>query len=390
MINSSQKSSLAGKILYNRYKIIKKLGEGGFGQTFLAEDIHMPQPELCVVKQLNPPSVDPQIVAKCQDLFKKEAKALQDLGKHCSSIPELKAYFIDEQHWYLVQEYIEGETLDKVILEATEDHVIKIIQDVGNTLIEVHQNNRIHRDIKPENLILRNSDNKIVLIDFGVVKEITTQIMNNQSVIVGTSGYISPEQAKGQPCYASDIYSLGIVAIEKLTKKNPVTLNFDEQRNVHWRDDVPVGVSVSDKLTEILNKMTRSSLKERYSNLQQVLIDLQTIKDDKSDNVLNLSENSQAKVTTNSDQNVVNQNVINHSSNSSQSQPTQIIHSSSPIKKILIVLPIILLVGIGVIIYKSPKITPSSDTNTPESNQIQEDQDDVNLHDKLPRNPHTP
>ena len=167
--------------MFDRYKIIKKLGKGGFGQTFLAEDIQMPALELCVVKKLKFPNSEPQIVKKCEELFEKEALALQKLGKN-TSIPELKAYFPDpdQQQFYLVQEYIEGEPLHKVMLNATEDKIIKIIEDVGNTLVEVYNNNIIHRDIKPQNLILRSSNDQVVLIDFGAVKEITTQIIDEQ------------------------------------------------------------------------------------------------------------------------------------------------------------------------------------------------------------------
>jgi len=351
MSNSPQESSLAGTILHNRYKIIKDLGKGGFGHTFLAEDTQMPVTELCVVKQLNPPSFEPQMVEKCRDLFKQEALALQKLGKN-PFIPELKAYFTDEEHFYLVQEYIKGKTLDQVMLDPTESDIIKIIEDVGNALVEVHQNNKIHRDIKPDNLILRDSDHKIVLIDFGAVKEITTQILNEEgqvikTVVIGTNGYIAPEQAQGQPCCASDIYSLGIVAIEKLTRKKPVTFNFDEHGNVSWIADLPVGVSVSDGLAKILNKMTRFSLRERYNNIQQVLADLKTIPSQQATNVLsNFAENSH--------QNIVNPNFTDNLSNISESQPTQIKNQPSPIKKILFtLLSIILLSGIGFTVYNS-------------------------------------
>ena len=328
MSNSPQEFSLVGTTLFDRYKIIKILGEGGFGQTFLAEDIQMPAQEFCVVKKLKSRSSEPQIVKKCEDLFEKEALALQKLGKN-TSIPELKAYFTYQQKFYLVQEYIEGKSLDKVMLNATEDQIIKIIEDVGNTLVEVHNNNIIHRDIKPENLILRNSNDQIILIDFGAVKEITTQIMDEQgriikTVVIGTPGYMAPEQAQGKPCFASDIYSLGIVAMEKLIRKRPVNFNFDEQGNVSWIADLPVGVSVSDQLAKILHKMTRFSLSERYSNIEQVLADLQAIKDNGTTNIL----------------------------------------STLPIKKILITLPIILLLGIGFTIYNFLTPTPSSKNNT--------------------------
>ncbi len=368
MNNSPQEFSLVETTLYDRYKIIKELGKGGFGQTFLAEDIQMPEKVLCVVKQLNPPSFEPQIVKKCENLFKEEALALKKLGKH-PSIPELKAYFTYQQHFYLVQEYIEGNSLDEVMLNATKDEVIKIIEDVGSALVEVHNSNRIHRDVKPDNLIWRNSDEQIVLIDFGAVKEITTQIINEQgevikTVVIGTDGYMAPEQAQGKPCYASDIYSLGIVVIEKLIRKKPVTFSFDQYRNVSWIADLPVGVSVSDELAKVLNKMTRFSLSERYTNIQQVLADLQTIKDNDRTNILStFSKNQPVIETENSSKNSVKQNSTSDLGNNRQSQKTQIKNSSSPIKKILITLPIILLLGIGFTIYKSINPIPHPKPN---------------------------
>ena len=366
MSNSPQENSLLGTTLFDRYKIIKKLGKGGFGQTFLAEDIQMPEIEKCVVKKLKFPSSEPQIVKKCEELFKKEALALQKLGKN-TSIPELKAYFPDpdQQQFYLVQEYIEGEPLHKVMLNATEDKIIKIIEDVGNTLVEVHNNNIIHRDIKPQNLILRSSNDQVVLIDFGAVKEITTQIIDEQgrmlkTVAIGSREYMAPEQAQGRPCFASDIYSLGIVAIEKLIRKKPYS---DKDGNIRW--DLPVGVFVSDQLAEILYKMTRFALSERYNNIEEVLADLQAFKDNDSTNILSsLSQNQPAPVTENSSKNLVQQSPGSDVSNSDQSQPTQINHSSSPIKKIFITLPIILLVGIGFRIYNFLTPTPSSKNNT--------------------------
>lgn len=356
MSNSPQESSLVGTTLHNRYKIIRELGKGGFGQTFLAEDTQMPIHELCVVKQLIPPSFEPQIVEKCRDLFEQEALTLQKLGKS-DYIPELKTY--NKHYFYLVQEYIEGNTLTEVMLNATEDDVIKIIEDVGNALVEVHKSNIIHRDIKPDNLILRSSNNKIVLIDFGAVKEITTQMVNEQgevikTVIIGTNGYMAPEQAQGHPCCASDIYSLGIVAIEKLTRKRSVTFNFDEERNVSWIADLPSGVSVSDQLAKILNKMTRFSLSQRYNNIEEVLGDLQRIKKHNQSH-----KNQTLTATVNYYHNVANSNSTKNLSSNSQSQETQINNSSFPIKKGLIALPIILLLGAIVFIYNELNQNPS-------------------------------
>ena len=181
-----------------------------------------------------------------------------------------------------------------------------------------------------------------------------------KTVAIGSPQYMVPEQAQGRPCFASEIYSLGIVAIEKLIRKKPYS---DKDGNIRW--DLPVGVFVSDQLAEILYKMTRFALSERYNNIEEVLADLQAFKDNDSTNILSsLSQNQPAPVTENSSKNLVQQSPGSDVSNSDQSQPTQINHSSSPIKKIFITLPIILLVGIGFTIYNLLTPTPSSKNNT--------------------------
>lgn len=258
---------MIGQILRQRYKIINKLGAGGIGETYFAEDLDMPvtpKPK-CVVKRLHPRAIDPDI----QRLFKKEAEILYKLGQNHDQIPKLFAYFEDNGEFYLVQELIEGNDLSQEIYSGkqwSEAEVIKFLQEMLEVLAFVHQNHVIHRDIKPSNIMRRGHDGKLVLIDFGIVKEVSTLVVNAQgqtvnTISIGTPGYQPSEQAQGKPRLSSDIYALGKVAIQALTGiAFAMDLPEDNDGEVIWRDQV----QVSDELAEILTKMVRYDFRHRY------------------------------------------------------------------------------------------------------------------------------
>lgn len=274
------------RLLANRYLILETLSSGGFGKTYKALDKLMPHPLICVIKQLTPPSADEQTMEVCRRLFEKEAKTLQILGEH-SQIPRLLAYFEQDEEFYLSQEYIEGKPLDQELSEKqySEIETVELLKDVLNTLIFVHQKKVIHRDVKPANLIRRYSDQKVVLIDFGAVKQTTTQIINTQgeaipSIMIGTLGYMPSEQSQGYPTYASDIYALGIVAIQALTGKLPKDLERDAYGELIWLSEPDL--KVSSQLVDIITKMVRFSLKERYNSAQAVLNDLKQLQSSRS------------------------------------------------------------------------------------------------------------
>lgn len=190
---------MIGQILRRRYKVTKELGNGGFGKTYLAEypcDLPVTPQYHCVIKELIRPST-PDL--DTEERFKKEAAVLFKLGKNHSQIPELYDFFEENKKFYLVQEYIEGQDLSYEITSGqqwSEAEVIQLLQEILEVLTFVHEQNVIHRDIKPLNLMRRYSDNKLVLIDFGVVKEISTLEVNTQGQIsstipIGTRGYMA-------------------------------------------------------------------------------------------------------------------------------------------------------------------------------------------------------
>ncbi len=218
--------------LNNRYQVIRDIGAGGFGKTFLVEDTQMPTQRRCVAKQLKPVTTNPQIFQLLQDRFAREAAILEELGEGNTQIPRLYAYFEEDGQFYLVQEWIEGETLTHRVQNSgklSESSVREILVSLLRVLEFVHGQRIVHRDIKPDNIILKNSDGIPVLIDFGAVKEAMGTVMNSsgngtRSIVIGTPGFMPSEQAAGRPVYSSDLYSLGLTAIFLLTEKWPQEL----------------------------------------------------------------------------------------------------------------------------------------------------------------------
>ena len=270
---------MIGLVLDRRYQIIESLDRGGFGQTFLAQDTKRPGHPICVVKQLKPSFYDPELINKARELFNREAESLQKLGEH-GQIPRLLAYFEEDQEFYLVQEYIKGTTLDRELISGqplAEDQVIILVQELLEILDFVHNNNVIHRDIKPSNIIRRERDHKLVLIDFGAVKRFTSQ-GQERTIAIGTPGYIPIEQLNGQPNFGSDIYAVGMIAIQALTGIKPqpsVGGGFptDAEQNVLWQQYA----QVSDRLAAILTKMLRYDYRERYQSAREALQEIQNI-----------------------------------------------------------------------------------------------------------------
>ncbi len=270
--------ALSGKVLARRYKIIKVLGSGGFSETYIAEDTQRPGNPQCVVKQLKPASTKPEGLQLARRLFHSEAQTLEKLGTH-DQIPQLLAYFEEDEEFYLVQEQIIGHPLNQELLTGRaieEIAVIKIVRDLLQTLTFVHENNVIHRDIKPSNIIRRHSDGKLVLIDFGAVKEVTVKQLDYQeptpfTIGIGTQGYAPSEQCFGRPHYSSDIYAVGMVGIKALTGIAPRDLDRDNNGEIRWSERS----QVSDSLAKILSKMVLDDFKQRYQSASEALEDLE-------------------------------------------------------------------------------------------------------------------
>jgi len=266
-------------LLNNRYQIIQILGTGGFSETFLAEDTYLPSRHRCVIKQLKPYTNDPQMYQLLQQRFGREAAILEKLGLRSDQIPKLYAYFFENGQFYLVQEWIQGQTLARIV-EAngplSETAVRDILVSLVSVLDYVHNEGIIHRDVKPSNIILRHWDGKPVLIDFGAGKETVAALVHaqgklNPSMVLGTPGFMSPEQASGRPSYTSDLYSLGLTAIYALTGKLPQELEVDPQNGqILWQQYAP---KVSSSLAAVLDRAIQSHPRDRYSDARKMLLD---------------------------------------------------------------------------------------------------------------------
>ena len=270
-------------LLNNRYRIIRTLGSGGFGETYLAEDTQMPSQRRCVIKQLKPIQNNTQIYQLVQERFQREAAILEELGSTSDQIPSLYAYFQFNDQFYLVQELIEGDTVTEKIQQhglLTESAVREILLSLLPVLEYVHSKRIIHRDIKPDNIILRHHDGKPVLIDFGAVRESMGTVVNSQgnptsSIVIGTPGFMPSDQASGRPVYSSDLYSLGLTAIYLLTGKIPQELPTEPNLgNILWRHFAPY---LSPNFADILDKAIAYHPKERFTSAREMLEALQTL-----------------------------------------------------------------------------------------------------------------
>ncbi len=268
---------MLGQTLAERYRLTRILGAGGFGQTYLATDIKQSHQPQCVVKQLKPASQDAKFLSLARRLFETEVKTLRRLGFH-RHIPGLIDSFEEDSEFYLVQEFIDGQSLEAEIKQVgrfTEAEAVALLKDVLPILSFIHEHHVVHRDLKPDNLIRRQDTGEMVLIDFGAVKEIRTRVITGEqtslTIGIGTQGYTPSEQLSGKPCYSSDVYALGMTTIHALTGRSPIDLP-DALGSLDpcWQEYA----EVSPGLAILLGKMTRHYIYQRYQSVEAVQHDL--------------------------------------------------------------------------------------------------------------------
>lgn len=266
--------------LENRYRPLKSIGRGGFGKTYLAEDIKK-FGEKCVIKQFAPYSGNDSDSEKAR--FQDEAKQLQRLGEH-PQIPTLLAFFTERGYLYFVQQYVEGENLAEELERCgvfDEAQIRDFLQDLLGILQVVHQQGTIHRDLKPYNIMRRKSDRKLVLIDFGISKQLEANSATGTSI--GSLGYSPLEQFWGGKAYpSSDLYSLGVTAFFLMSGISPhqiLAIAMEETSPAHahnwaehWRKYVEH--PVSDNLGAVLDKLMHIDHKQRYQSASDALADL--------------------------------------------------------------------------------------------------------------------
>ncbi|WP_413198737.1 tetratricopeptide repeat protein [Nostoc piscinale] len=264
------------QILGTRYRILQLLYIEESVNIYLVEDIQIPN-QLFILQQLRPETHHLQNLAWLRKSFFQEAKILKQLAQENDRIQKIIDYFESNEEFYLVQELIDGHQLAEEILVGfplREDQVINLLLEILDILLFIHRHSIIHQDIQPENIIRRHSDNKLVLVDFGSLKEMVTTTVSNLE-------YIPLEQLQGQPHYNSDIYALGMIAIAAI-----MGLSYEEvsrlqsQKNlltgeIIWRDRT---IKVSREFTRIINQMVRFDYQKRYQSVTDVINDLQELK----------------------------------------------------------------------------------------------------------------
>ncbi len=253
-------------LLQNRYLLGEELGRGAFGKTCLATDTHSPSNRKCVVKELIW-NGDPEMADQVRERFKREAVLLESLGRGSQGgIPELYAYFSEGGRHYLVQEWIDGETLTQKLKREgpqTEEATVRLLLGALRVLDYIHTGLTpiIHRDIKPDNIMLRRATGQVVLIDFGVVKEVTHT--DGYTMQTGTRGYMPPEQVVGRPTFASDLYALAMTAITYATGQHPHSLANQDRLELDWRSKAP---QISPALADLLDRAIQYDPHERFSS----------------------------------------------------------------------------------------------------------------------------
>jgi serine/threonine protein kinase len=299
--NTAEQSQPTPTNLFNnRFEIIRRLGKGGFGTTYLAQDKSTPQPLLCVIKQLRyqiQPGLQPGLqpghreqktsiysrakIAIDQERtkrrFQRETRMMARLGRH-NQLPCLLDHFTDNNQFYLVQEHVPGHTLSREIgLSGPqgEPQVKQFLREMIPIIRYIHRQNLLHLDIKPSNIMRRSSDRKLVLIDFGAVRRYAPKEELREAMGVsergdrttGTLGFSPSEQLAAQPTYASDIYALGVTCLYLLTKISPIDLATSARgQNLRWQESV----SLSEHFTSILGKMLHPEAARRYQDTYEL------------------------------------------------------------------------------------------------------------------------
>ncbi|MEH1766629.1 MAG: serine/threonine-protein kinase [Nostoc sp.] len=276
-----------GLTLGDRYVIVRQIGQGGFGRTYLAEDVNRFR-ELCVLKEFSPQVQTAYVVQKAEELFEREASVLYKL-QH-PQIPRfrelLRLNLGGKEYLFLVQDYVEGETYNSLLnariqqgLRFTEAEVRQLLQQILPVLEYIHSIGVIHRDISPDNLMLRTVDKLPVLIDFGGVKQVVATVASEyyqpgmvasspSPTLLGKIGFAPPEQMQtGLVSPHSDLYALAASMLVLLTGKQPQELIDTYTLSWQWRREV----NLSQILAQVLDKMLSARPGDRYQSARQVL-----------------------------------------------------------------------------------------------------------------------
>ncbi len=263
--------------LRNRYRASRPLGKGGFGATFLAADEGLPGFPSCVVKQLRPNTQSPSVMKMARELFEREAFTLGKIGSH-PQVPRLLDYFEEDNNFYLVQEFVDGETLKQEFERRgafNEIEIRKILTEIFPALGFMHENGVIHRDIKPANIMRRKQDGQLVLIDFGAVSSQVNKPSADDdpsglltNFAIGTPGFAPPEQMAMRPVYSSDLYATAMSCLYLMTGRSPKDLPHDPYTGeINWKSQV----KFSDRMRVVFEKLLQQSVAQRFRSAEEAL-----------------------------------------------------------------------------------------------------------------------
>ena len=266
---------MIGKILDERYELIKKIGAGGMADVYMAKDILLDR--VVAVKILH------SNFAEDNDFIVRFRHEAQSAGK--LTHPNIVGIYdvgCDKDIYYIVMEYVEGETLKQYIQSHPNipiDTAVRIAIDIGEALEEAHENGIIHCDIKPHNILLTETG-KVKVTDFGIARAINSSTVIDKQSILGSVHYLSPEQAAGDKITAkTDIYSLGIVLYEMLTHHLP----FEGETAVsialkHMQGDIPRPTKFNPTISPMLEECLLTALQrdpdKRYDTVADFVSEL--------------------------------------------------------------------------------------------------------------------
>jgi WD40 repeat protein len=262
-------------LLGDRYRPLELIGRGGFGRTFLAVDSQEKDHPDCVIKQLLPRSG--MNWDKAIALFRQESDRLAELGQH-PQIPALYDHFEFDDAQYLVQEFIDGLNLEEILNEEglfSEIEIRQLLADLLPVLSYIHSRRIIHRDIKPENILLPAPTGRYTLVDFGASKYTSTTDLKETGTLIGSAGYVAPEQAMGRAEFASDLFGLGVTCIHLLTGIHPFDLYSVSEDAWVWQQYLSQPVSLP--LRRVLNKLIQKPTGQRYRTASAVIQDLNLV-----------------------------------------------------------------------------------------------------------------
>lgn len=283
-VSSDNEDLVPGTRLRDRYLIQQKLGQGGFGRTYLAEDTGRFH-EKIAIKEFVPNVQGTQALQLSEELFQREAITLHQL-QH-PQIPRFWETFQEEKRFFLVEDFIEGQTYQLLLEQRlrkgqrfSEAEILQLFRKLLPVLSYLHRQGVIHRDIAPDNIMLRAQDKQVVLIDMGGVKQVAIDVAtqlagvkNSASTCLGKVGYAPDEQLRlSIAAPHSDLYALAVTALVLMTGKQPQELL--DQHTMHWMWHREL--TLSPLLAKIINQMLHRQPNQRFKSADEILKLLET------------------------------------------------------------------------------------------------------------------